>query len=59
MNFVESHLIFVAPPVSIRKFDDYKTEYLDLYSRATIYIIVKRPVPEMRVEGDDELEISI
>lgn len=55
MNFLESKLFFAAAPVSIRKFDKYKKECPEVYQRTSMYMIVKRAVPSIRVVNNDEL----
>lgn len=54
MNMVESNLMLAAPPVSIRKFDDYRVKYREIYERASMYIIAKRPVPTIRVVTEED-----
>jgi hypothetical protein len=55
MNFLESKLFFAAAPVSIRKFDKYKKECPEVYQRTSMYMIVKRAVPSIRVVNNGEL----
>lgn len=58
MNIVESKLYFTIPPLSIRRFNQQKNlkDRKEEFDRASIYIIGKREVPEIRVLEQSPIE---
>lgn len=58
MNIVESKLYFATPPLSIRRFNQQKNlkGVKEEFDRASIYIIGKREVPQIRVLEKSSIE---